>query len=1045
MVFATMLFMAVLYLSIYLWNTTIDKSRVSENEYQMNFLVESVSNQLINTPGVPHDWEPKSVQVYGLADSSNQTRKWKGTGYQSRVIDIDKVLYLIHQLDYNYSLVRRKLLGGGKYDVGFRLSCKNQSRLDCLQGLSVRTIEVDIPCENGYSFTVTEKRLDRHEWIEAEAEDYWGNPGTDNCGDDNLACSNKLNSHVSEGDGVKTVRLDPGLYNIWVRSYDDDTATELVVDGTAYQISQELNTGMRWNKIGQANLEGSVTLEIDNTVGYYLDAILFTTDPDLEPNNVPGSFGNPNLVGECLFGAVTDADKVVASSRTGVFSRPLSDIEAMGADTIEFGKAFRLDTYIIMNPEVQLPPGPTSTSTIEAMSITCNDVTGSSPNCDISGDSVIDFNGVGFPSYFECGVNEVIDVNWRGKHNGHNNYFAFHAINETDEAVKLGVCTTLYDTDDEVREFVMQCNAQPPAAGGPLRDKPYEVYLTGENNQGYCEPGDMDADAAKGQQIEFRNCYPYEDLSCTDNPSASHVQCGNPTDLIDLVRAEMDDIQFCGQDFDVNIFWNGSHYPDAVRRNYFSFFRDGDYNNPVKICHTEKAGDDGQNNFYKTTCTLNLDFAESDHHLLEVTGEDSQGACNDVGQADLYHSFGQILFTSCPNGLRSDPDGDGFHDTSNCNNCNGCTCSVDADHNTAEGLCVGTDCIQSPGEVSIDCYDDCINDQNQDMRRGALGYCSRLNGWPCDNDYIQGGQNFFEMDGKCAEVDGNPSCVTPAISEHICNRGGVYYDSCLNDCQDGDPCQPTASKNRFDSFKYECQSGSCVDASPAAAFDWRNHQGANYMTPVKDQGVGCNACFAFAEVGVMEAKYKIQENAPGITVDLSEQNMVADCCQYYATSCGDCSGSFTPATGLFYAMKTGINDETCYPYQEADSTCSDDLSSGKRCVTYQNNLWKVTQVGPSLNTASVNDLKNAIKTHGPITARMSIGDPTWVGDVMECNTLTGSHEVIIVGWDDIENYWIVKNSWGVDWPQPGEGGYFKLRYGECGLQGVRYVLGVQKP
>ncbi|HDI02595.1 MAG TPA: hypothetical protein ENF95_00495, partial [Candidatus Aenigmarchaeota archaeon] len=63
-----------------------------------------------------------------------------------------------------------------------------------------------------------------------------------------------------------------------------------------------------------------------------------------------------------------------------------------------------------------------------------------------------------------------------------------------------------------------------------------------------------------------------------------------------------------------------------------------------------------------------------------------------------------------------------------------------------------------------------------------------------------------------------------------------------------------------------------------------------------------------------------------------------------------------------------------------------------------------------------------------------------------------NHAVIIVGYNDTGNestsYWIVKNSWGSDWPS-GEcnmGGYFKLGFNECNLTDeIEYVLSVNPP
>lgn len=41
------------------------------------------------------------------------------------------------------------------------------------------------------------------------------------------------------------------------------------------------------------------------------------------------------------------------------------------------------------------------------------------------------------------------------------------------------------------------------------------------------------------------------------------------------------------------------------------------------------------------------------------------------------------------------------------------------------------------------------------------------------------------------------------------------------------------------------------------------------------------------------------------------------------------------------------------------------------------------------------------------------------------------HAIAVVGYDSVERYWIVKNSWGANW---GENGYFRIGFGECGIE-----------
>ncbi len=212
-------------------------------------------------------------------------------------------------------------------------------------------------------------------------------------------------------------------------------------------------------------------------------------------------------------------------------------------------------------------------------------------------------------------------------------------------------------------------------------------------------------------------------------------------------------------------------------------------------------------------------------------------------------------------------------------------------------------------------------------------------------------------------------------------------------------------------------------------FDWRNVNGHNYITGLRDQG-NCGSCWAFATTAILESRILITSHTPDTDLDLSEQAMV---------SCDDentgCLGGY-PYSAMSYLQTAGIPLETDAPYISG-TTGTDGV-----CTTpMQQNTYRVT--GFEDVSISVEAIKNAITQYGPLAAGFTVytdflyyesGVYSHVSGVVE-----GGHMVAIVGYDDEEQAWIIKNSWGPDW---GEDGYFRIKSGtnECDIENNVYAI-----
>ena len=61
-------------------------------------------------------------------------------------------------------------------------------------------------------------------------------------------------------------------------------------------------------------------------------------------------------------------------------------------------------------------------------------------------------------------------------------------------------------------------------------------------------------------------------------------------------------------------------------------------------------------------------------------------------------------------------------------------------------------------------------------------------------------------------------------------------------------------------------------AGAPSAFDLRNVNGQNFITPIRDQG-SCGSCVAFGSVATVEGTFRRQRNDPNLAVDLSEAHL----------------------------------------------------------------------------------------------------------------------------------------------------------------------------
>jgi hypothetical protein len=211
----------------------------------------------------------------------------------------------------------------------------------------------------------------------------------------------------------------------------------------------------------------------------------------------------------------------------------------------------------------------------------------------------------------------------------------------------------------------------------------------------------------------------------------------------------------------------------------------------------------------------------------------------------------------------------------------------------------------------------------------------------------------------------------------------------------------------------------------SSSVDWRNRFGWPWLTQIKNQG-GCGSCYIFSGVGVLEAMLRIEHS----TWSLRSEGDVGDSISLFCGAHNKCWGG-GPDEVLDWAKANGVADPGCWPYEDSSRVAQPTADRLGRTGKLDGYVW----------LSGADQMKQWIDAKGPISACFNCypefqdacaNDSVYIYKNPD-NDPPDGHCIVIVGYDDSKQAWLIRNSWTTGWGTNGYG-WFGYGQGEHGLE-----------
>jgi len=215
--------------------------------------------------------------------------------------------------------------------------------------------------------------------------------------------------------------------------------------------------------------------------------------------------------------------------------------------------------------------------------------------------------------------------------------------------------------------------------------------------------------------------------------------------------------------------------------------------------------------------------------------------------------------------------------------------------------------------------------------------------------------------------------------------------------------------------------------APPDSIDWRT---LGAVTGVKDQKQ-CGSCWAFGTIGMVEGVNFVSKKN---LTSLSEQNLVS-CAKSNNNYPNDgCNGGRSDWASEYVVRNKGVDTEASYPYTSGGG-------SDGSCKFNRANVGGTLSNYTTLPKGDENQLQAAVAI-APVVVAINVPDSfanykTGVWSDRSCKNGENDleHAVLCVGYgtSNGQDYWIVKNSWGLSW---GDKGYILMKRNNKNMCGI---------